>query len=183
MRVVAGQLRGRKLKAPDGVTTRPTADRARQGLFAVLGEVSGLRVADLYAGTGALGIEALSRGAASTVFVESARAAVTVLRANLEQLGLDEHSAVLPLALERARHRLLALGPFDLVLCDPPWADMASATRSLQTLVDSGLLADSATLAVEHRREDSVTLSGTVGLWQLRHWGDTAFSFFAAGGR
>jgi 16S rRNA (guanine966-N2)-methyltransferase len=182
MRVVAGQLGGRRFKAPRGMATRPTADRARQGLFSVLGDVTDLRVADLFAGTGALGIEALSRGARSAVFVESARHVVGVLRENLRELGLAERSLLLPLSVEHAERRLLESGPFDLVLCDPPWAEIASASLSLQRLVDSGLLADSATVAIEHRREDAVALSGTVGLWQERHWGDTAFSFFRASG-
>jgi 16S rRNA (guanine(966)-N(2))-methyltransferase RsmD len=141
------------------------------------------RVADLYAGTGALGIEALSRGAKSAVFVESARGVVSVLRNNLDELGLAERAVVLAMPVERAQGRLLEHGPFDLVLCDPPWADMALAARSVQRLVDSGILASSATVAVEHRREQPITLSGPGAFWQERHWGDTAFSFFVAGGR
>jgi 16S rRNA (guanine966-N2)-methyltransferase len=183
MRVVAGQLRGRRLKAPAGWSTRPTADRARQGLFSILGDVNGLHVADLYAGTGALGIEALSRGARSAVFVESARDVVGVLRNNLDELGLGERTVVLALPVERARRRLCEHGVFDLVLCDPPWSEMASATACLQQLVDSGILASPATVAVEHRRDQTVTLSGILDLWQTRHWGDTAFSFFVTGGR
>jgi 16S rRNA (guanine966-N2)-methyltransferase len=183
MRIVAGQLRGRKLQAPAGRGTRPTADRAREGLFSVLGEVRDLRVADLYAGTGALGIEALSRGARSAVFVESARDVLGVLYGNLDELGLRERALVLALPVERAQRRLLEQGPFDLVLCDPPWADVGSATRSVQRLVDSGILAAPAILAVEHRREQAITLSGPVDFWQERHWGDTAFSLFVAGGR
>jgi 16S rRNA (guanine966-N2)-methyltransferase len=183
MRIVAGQLGGRKLKAPAGRLTRPTADRARQGLFSILGEVRELRVADLYAGTGALGIEALSRGARRTVFVESAHDVVRVLRSNLDELGLAERALVLALPVERAKRRLLEHGPFDLVLCDPPWAGMASAVRSVQRLVDSGILAVPATVAVEHRREQTVALSGPLDFWQERHWGDTAFSLFVTGGR
>ncbi|MBN1609698.1 MAG: 16S rRNA (guanine(966)-N(2))-methyltransferase RsmD [Polyangiaceae bacterium] len=183
MRIVAGQLGGRRLKAPAGWSTRPTADRARQGLFSILGAVSGLRVADLYAGTGALGIEALSRGARFAVFVESVRDVVRVLRRNLDELGLGERSAVLSAPVERARRQLLEHGQFDLVLCDPPWADMASASQSIQRLVDSGILGSPATVAVEHRRDQAVTLSGILEFWQARHWGDTAFSFFVTGGR
>jgi 16S rRNA (guanine966-N2)-methyltransferase len=183
MRIVAGQLGGRRLKAPAGRSTRPTADRAREGLFSILGDVSDLRVADLYAGTGALGIEALSRGAKSAVFVESARDVVDVLRANLDELGLGERAVVLALPVERAQRRLVENGPFDLLLCDPPWADMASAPRNVQRLVDSGILASSATVVVEHRREQAVALSGILDFWQQRHWGDTTFSFFVTGGR
>jgi 16S rRNA (guanine966-N2)-methyltransferase len=183
MRVVAGQLRGRKLKAPAGWSTRPTADRAREGLFSILGELDDLRVADLYAGTGALGIEALSRGAKSAVFVESARDVLRVLHDNLDELGLAERAVVLELPVERAQRRLLDHGPFDLVLCDAPWPAMASAVRAIQRLVDAGLLASPATVAFEHRREQRILLSGTVTLLQERHWGDTAFSFFVTGSR
>ena len=94
VRVVAGLLRGRRLRAPSGVATRPTADRVRQGLFGVLGDLHGARVADLYAGSGALGIEALSRGAESVVFVESAKSALKVLHANLAELGLEPRTSI-----------------------------------------------------------------------------------------
>ena len=92
MRVVAGELRGRRIKAPPG-GIRPTADRVREALFSILGDVSGLRVLDLFAGSGALGIEALSRGAAEAVFVDSDRRAVAGVRANLEALGLRGRGA------------------------------------------------------------------------------------------
>ncbi len=117
MRVVAGELRGRRFKAPPA--TRPTADRVREALFSILVDVSGLRVLDLFAGSGALGIEALSRGAAHAVFVDSARTVTDVLSANLTALGLEADV-----------HRRDALGwlrdarggpPFELVFCDPPY--------------------------------------------------------------
>src|SRR5947199_10819821 len=88
MRVVAGAYKGRRLQAPRGERTRPTADRVREALFSILGDVSGTRVLDLFAGSGALGIEALSRGAASATFVDSAPAAITATRRNLEALNL-----------------------------------------------------------------------------------------------
>ena len=90
MRVVAGEFGGRRLAAPRGARTRPTADRVREALFSMLGDLSGLRVLDLYAGSGALGIEALSRGAGSAVFVESDARAAAVLERNLASLGLEQ---------------------------------------------------------------------------------------------
>ena len=121
MRVVAGEFRGRRLAAPRGVRTRPTADRVREALFSILGDVNGARVLDLYAGSGALGIEALSRGAESAEFVERDPRAAAVLERNLTSLGLDQ-----------AVHRQDALrflarseGTFDLVFVDPPY-DSAS---------------------------------------------------------
>jgi 16S rRNA (guanine966-N2)-methyltransferase len=118
---VAGEFRGRRLAAPRGVRTRPTADRVREALFSILGDVNGARVLDLYAGSGALGIEALSRGAESAEFVERDPRAAAVLERNLTSLGLDQ-----------AVHRQDALrflvrseGTFDLVFVDPPY-DSAS---------------------------------------------------------
>jgi 16S rRNA (guanine966-N2)-methyltransferase len=115
--VVAGEFKGRRLAAPRGVRTRPTADRVREALFSMLGDVTAARVLDLYAGSGALGIEALSRGAESAVFVERDPRAAAVIERNLASL-----------ALEQSVHRQDALrflartkGMFDLVFCDPPY--------------------------------------------------------------
>jgi 16S rRNA (guanine966-N2)-methyltransferase len=121
VRIVAGEFRGRRLQAPRGVRTRPTADRVREALFSMLGDVSGARVLDLYAGSGALGIEALSRGAASALFVERDPRAAAVIERNLASLGLDE--PVVRQDVVRFLGR--AKGTFDLVLCDPPY-DSAS---------------------------------------------------------
>ncbi len=118
MRIIAGRWRGRRLVAPAGKETRPTSDRAREALFSMLvsriGSFEGLRVADLFAGTGALGLEALSRGAARCIFAEADRAALAALRANIATLGAEADVRPGPLAG-------FAGGPFDLVLCDPPY--------------------------------------------------------------
>jgi 16S rRNA (guanine966-N2)-methyltransferase len=121
VRVVAGEFRGRRLAAPRGVRTRPTADRVREALFSMLGDVSGARVLDLYAGSGALGIEALSRGAESAVFVERDPRSVATIERNLESLGLEQE------VVRQDAVRFLARteGMFDLVFCDPPY-DSAS---------------------------------------------------------
>jgi 16S rRNA (guanine966-N2)-methyltransferase len=121
MRIIAGQWRGRPLVSPKGETTRPTADRTREALFSMLasrlGTFEGLRVADLFAGTGALGLEALSRGAAQCTFVETDRKAVEALRRNVARLGAGERADI------RAQSALHGVpGPFDLVLMDPPYA-------------------------------------------------------------
>ena len=119
MRVVAGALRGRRLEAPRGRDTRPTSDRVRESLFAILGPLDGARVLDLFAGSGALGIEALSRGAGSAVFVDDDARAVAAVRANLDRLGLGApvHRADAAGFLGRP-----AGPPFDLVLLDPPYS-------------------------------------------------------------
>jgi 16S rRNA (guanine966-N2)-methyltransferase len=118
MRVVGGEYGGRRLAAPRGRSTRPTSERTREAVFSMLGDISGARVLDLFAGSGALGIEALSRGAAHATFVDSGPAAVTVIRRNLEQLGLGECALI-------AKLDVRALGPvgesYDLVFVDPPY--------------------------------------------------------------
>ncbi len=120
MRIVAGRHGGRRLAAPPGRDTRPTSDRVREAVFSILGPLEGARALDLYAGSGALGIEALSRGAASAVFVERDRRALAALQANLDALGIegDIRGADALAALRDARNRGET---YDLVLCDPPY--------------------------------------------------------------
>ena len=121
MRVVAGTFKGRRLVTPRGARTRPTADRVREALFSMLGDLDGARVLDLYAGSGALGIEALSRGAGSAQFVERDAHAAAAIERNLTALGVDA-----PVARQDALRFLdRAEGVFDLVFCDPPY-DAAS---------------------------------------------------------
>lgn len=134
MRVVAGELRGRRIEAPPGNDTRPTTDKVREAVFNALGSLDLVRdamVLDLYAGTGALGIEALSRGAASCTFVERDRTALRVLRANLDQLGVRDRTTVLA-----GNSLVMAPGvPADLVLADPPygfdqWPQLLAVVRA-----------------------------------------------------
>jgi len=127
LRVVAGAFKGRRLAAPRGARTRPTADRVREALFSMLAYVEGARVLDLYAGSGALGIEALSRGAASAVFVDDDARAVAAIERNLEPLGAD--ATVVQADVERFLDR--AAGAFDLVFCDPPYACAARLAAPL----------------------------------------------------
>jgi 16S rRNA (guanine966-N2)-methyltransferase len=122
LRVVAGQFKGRRLSAPRGMRTRPTADRVREALFSILGDVGGARVLDLYAGSGALGIEALSRGAGSAVFVERDPKAVAAIERNLGAIGVEAELVRDDVVRFLARGE----GEFDLVFCDPPY-DLAAA--------------------------------------------------------
>jgi 16S rRNA (guanine966-N2)-methyltransferase len=121
VRVIAGSCRGRRLRAPEGKVTRPTSDRVREAIFDVLGslvDLDGMSVVDLFAGSGAMGIEALSRGAASTVFVEDAPAALGAIGDNLAALGIEDRARVV------REDVLVFLGrphQFDLALCDPPY--------------------------------------------------------------
>ena len=152
-RIISGSARGRRLAVPDGRTTRPTSDRAREGLFntlvSVLGGLDTLRVLDLYAGSGAVGIEALSRGAAAALLVESDRAAVRVVQANLDLLGLPggristEH-------VERLAAAPCPDPPYDVAFLDPPYALATEEVASVLTaLAANGWLADEALIAVE----------------------------------
>lgn len=178
-RVIAGELGGRVLKVPRGTATRPTGAKVREALFNVLTDVSGAKVLDLYAGSGALALEALSRGAARAVLVEHDRAALACIRDNVGALGLDARAEVVPLRLPRALTRALVHGPFDLVLCDPPWADLKDACATLAELVRAGGLAAGARVALEHSAKDSVPDVSGLALADRRTWGDTAVSLFA----
>jgi 16S rRNA (guanine966-N2)-methyltransferase len=179
MRVIAGTLGGRALKAPPGDATRPTGARVKEALFSILGDVSGLRVLDLYAGSGALGIEALSRGAAEAVFVERAPAALACLRENLTKLGLTACSTVLPLRVEALAPKLERFGPFELVLCDPPWRDVEAARLELEALAAAGLFAESARVVLEHAAKGPPSPPqgpARLQIYDERRWGDTAIT-------
>ena len=170
MRVIAGVHGGRRLRAPAGVDTRPTSDRVREALFSILGdEVEGARVLDLFAGSGALGIEALSRGAAEATFVDAAEAAIRCVRANLEALSLDAHArrseagAFLRWASARGHH-------YDLVFLDPPYSSAARVGAELSTRLPD-VLAPGATVVCESARRQPLALD--LPLRDERRYGDT----------
>lgn len=180
MRIVAGEFRGRQLSTPSGATTRPTAARAREALFAILRDVSAERVLDLYAGSGALGLEALSRGAEQLVLVESSKAAQLAIRNNLQTLGVEARATLLPLRAEASLKALERLGPFSLVFADPPWADAQAALEMLERLAAHSLLAPAARLVLEHAARTPPVLSRSARLSAIdtRRWGDTAVTIF-----
>ena len=180
MRIVAGEFRGRQLSTPAGDTTRPTAARAREALFAILADVNGERVLDLYAGSGALGLEALSRGAEQLVLVESSKAAQQAIRSNLQNLGVGARATLLPLRAEAAFKALERLGPFSLVFADPPWADAQAAMVILEKLASTSLLAPAARLVLEHAARTPPTPNAGAPLCAVdtRRWGDTAVTIF-----
>jgi len=175
MRVIAGTLGGRRLKAPAGRATRPTSDRVREALFSMLGDLEGASVLDLFAGSGALGIEALSRGAGRAVFVERDPRAAGTLRANLESLQLGperaelrrgEALAALRTARERGEH-------YDLVLIDPPYADAAGLGEKLPALL-APLLGPGARVVTETDRRTPLWLGLPVET--ERRYGDTSIT-------
>ena len=180
-RVIAGEAGGRRLAVPDGRDTRPTSDRAREGLFATIvsltGALDGARVLDLYAGSGAVGLEALSRGAEHVLLVESGSRAARVIRDNIEAIGLAG-AEVLTDRVER----VLARGPastdkYDVVFADPPYALAGNEVSAmLQTLSDRGWLAPGALVIVE-RATRSGPVSWPAGLEpdRARRYGEATF--------
>lgn len=158
MRVIAGTWRGRPLMAPKGDTTRPTADRTREALFSMLtsrlGSFEGLAVADLFAGSGALGIEALSRGAASCLFVEQDRLAVEALRANLARLGaIGDVRAMSVMGLGSAT------APLDVMMMDPPYGSGAGAV-ALDKLTRLGWVGAGTWVSVETAYNEEIEVAG-----------------------
>jgi 16S rRNA (guanine966-N2)-methyltransferase len=175
MRVIAGRLGGRRLKAPAGRATRPTSDRVREALFSMLGEIDGVRVLDLFAGTGALGIEALSRGAARAVFVERDARAAGVLGENLGLLGIGPQAAEVRrtdalTALQSARGRQET---YDLVFIDPPYGKARALGSELSAMLPA-LLAPGARIVVESDRRAPLELWGQVE--RQRRYGDTSIT-------
>jgi 16S rRNA (guanine966-N2)-methyltransferase len=159
MRIIAGEWRGRPLLAPKGDTTRPTADRTREALFSMLasrvGRFEGLAVADLFAGSGALGLEALSRGAASCLFVEQDKAALDALRANIAKLSARgaEVRAGSVMAIGPARQ------PLDLILMDPPYGTGAGAV-ALDKLARLGWTGPATWISIETAKDEIVEVAG-----------------------
>jgi 16S rRNA (guanine966-N2)-methyltransferase len=158
MRVIAGQWRGRPLVAPKGDATRPTADRTREALFSMLtsrlGSFDGLAVADLFAGSGALGIEALSRGAATCLFVEQDRAALDALKANLAKLGVrGDVRATSVMALGPAP------APLDVMMLDPPYGSGAGEV-ALDKLARLGWIGPATWVSIETAKPEEVTVAG-----------------------
>ncbi|MEA2271097.1 MAG: rRNA (guanine966-N2)-methyltransferase [Solirubrobacteraceae bacterium] len=172
MRVVAGRFGGRRLAAPPGRATRPTSDRVREALFSILGPLDGARVLDLYAGSGALAIEALSRGAQSAVLVERDRRAVAAIRANLDALGVAEPEARLVAAPARAalKNARAAGDTYDLVFVDPPYRSAPELGRELSDVLGP-LLAAGGRVVTESDRRAPLELS--VPLTLERRYGDT----------
>ena len=182
MRVIAGELGGRRIKAPRGRATRPTSDRVREALFMSLEPLAGVRVVDLFAGSGALGIEALSRGAEHVDFVEWDRAARAALAENLSALGLADRARVWPLRVPAGLDRVgAALAAAGLVLADPPYGG-APARETLIALGRPGALAAGTRVVVEHHAKDELPdRCGHLARTRSRRYGETVVSTYQAG--
>jgi 16S rRNA (guanine(966)-N(2))-methyltransferase RsmD len=181
MRITGGSLRGRLLRAPAGRATRPTSSKVRQAIFNILGErITGARVLDLFAGSGALGIEALSRGAQFAAFVESSPGAARAIAGNVEELELRDRALVARDSASGGLERLSEAGErFDVVFLDPPYAGHAAA-NALAAIADSGVLAPDAVVVVEHTKRLKLSdRFGSLALVLSRRYGDTSVSVFA----
>ena len=182
MRVIAGEARGVPLVAPPGRGTRPTSDRTKEAIFAVLGDLGCEgRVLDLFAGSGALGIEALSRGATSCDFVESSPAACRAIATNLSRTKLTEQGRVHQRSVERFVAG--ASEPYDLILLDPPYA-LEGLAELLRRIGESPLVGGGTALLVEHASGRALPPRlGPLEVARTRRHGDSAFTLYLPGPR
>jgi 16S rRNA (guanine(966)-N(2))-methyltransferase RsmD len=182
VRIIAGEFRGRRLKAPRGRNTRPTPDRVREALFSVLADaVADARVVELFGGTGSLGLESLSRGAAHAVFLEKNRGALACLTENIETLGVADRTTV----HRRSAFSFPAIaeqgGPFDLVFADPPFRqfDDSAGRRRLEDLLAALPVRPDGLVVVEHKAGGLGDFSpGGFVLDELRKWGSTGMAIY-----
>lgn len=185
IRIIAGAHRGRRLTVPASVDVRPTADRVREALFSALGSVEGARVVDLFAGSGALGLEALSRGAAHCLFVETDRRAAAAVRKNVAALGLEDRAEVWPTDYRRALRRLEAAGTrCELLFLDPPYRMLPAVLEDVARPL-TAVLAVEGTVVIEGPRSVTITETGVaqagLDLVFERRYGDTVVSMLRKG--
>ena len=185
MRVVAGKFKGARIEAPKGLATRPTSDRVRQALFNVLTHgaprlaFEGVRVLDLFAGSGALGLEALSRGARFCLFIEESAEARAAIRRNVEALGLTGATKI----WRRDATRLGEAGtsqPFDLIFCDPPYGK-GLGERALAAAAEGGWVAQGSIAVIEERADQDIAWPAPFQEIDRRRYGDTAIAIARAG--
>lgn len=185
MRIIGGSVRGRRLAEFKGENIRPTTDRVREALFSMLysrmGPMTDFRVLDLFAGSGALGIEALSRGAATACFVDNADQAVRTIRSNLEHCGLADRGQILKGDVMSSLHNPSIQGPFDLVFMDPPYGrDLA--VRILEEIDSRDLLAPTGAVCLETGSKDIVPLrAGRLECIVQRRYGSSMLHLFSQG--
>ena len=180
MKVIGGTARGRKLKVPKGLAVRPTAARVKESLFNILShDFAGLRVLDLFAGSGNVSIEALSRGAVKAVLVDESARSAAVIRANLSRLELNRRAQVWVAPVARSLRKLEKAGEkFDLIFLDPPY-DKGLVTTTLEAIGKSSLINPSGIVVVEHSGREAIKPNyGNLMLNDRRRYGDTFLSFF-----
>lgn len=186
MRVIAGSYKGRRLQPPSGLEVRPTSDRVRESLFSILSpSIEGARLLDLYAGTGAVGLEALSRGAKCVVFVEQKRSSLHTLRENLKRCQNPPEAIVIPSNVRHVfRHsEFLKWAPYNIVFADPPY-HIGEASEILSMVTSRLPLTEEGMLIFEHRSHANLPREVN-GFQQVRQarFGDTTLSFFQANSR
>ena len=179
MRITGGSGRGTKLRVPAGDRVRPTSDKVKQALFNILGEqVSGAVFLDLYAGTGGIGIEALSRGASRAVLVDDSRKSLQVIRRNVEQAGCGDAAQVIAAKAESFIRK--AAERFDIVFLDPPYTQ--EIERLLDLIAGSELLEPDAIVVAEHfKKQPSPESAGRLSLYREARYGDTVLAFYQSG--
>ena len=185
MRIVSGIHRGKPLQAPTGLATRPTSDRVREALFNMLAHapwaqtcvLDGAEIMDLFAGTGALGLEALSRGARHCVFVDNLPAALKTCEVNIEKMGERERSLVMKADATQLKPRPSHIAPRTLVFLDPPYGKDLG-TMALQNLADGGWLQSGSIAVMEMRRQEPEEPVPGFTLADTRVWGDTRVDFW-----
>lgn len=178
VRIIAGEMRGRTLYAPSGMDTRPTQDKVRESLFNILRyDVQDARVLDLFAGSGALSLEAISRGAQSAVAVDMSRAAIECIRRNVQSARAEDRVRILPMDYRRAMDQLAGKGAqFDLVFLDPPYR-MENTGEMAQKLYEKGLLAPECLIVIEHAKEVTPVLAPPFEAVDERSYGQTKMLF------
>ncbi len=174
MRIIAGTHRGRKLIPPEGDDIRPTSDRVRESLFSILGDIEDIVIIDGFAGTGALGMEALSRGAKKVYFFDTSKSAANLVKANLEELGLASSSRVFHGSIKR--NISLITIPSHLVFLDPPYKKNL-IPPALEALAASQALADGALLVLEHFKSEDISIPQYYEKEDERRYGKTTLSF------
>jgi 16S rRNA (guanine966-N2)-methyltransferase len=185
IRIVGGTLGGRRLAAPPGHATRPTSERVREAIASALASrdaIQGARVVDLYAGSGALGFEMLSRGAEHVVFVERDARVARLIRDNAQELGVSARVDVLveDVTRNKGQAAIVQRGPFALLLADPPYRDVQPATTAIAALCAHGALASDANLLLEHGTKGTPILPSDFHVISNYRYGDTAVLLFSS---
>lgn len=186
MRIIAGKFRGKKLNSPVDNTIRPTSDRVREALFSILNSrlvsgFEGLKVLDLFAGTGALGLEALSRGAMLVAFVDTGVQARGIIRGHIEDFGLGGQSKLLKRDATELGY-VEKFEPFDLIFIDPPYAE-GMGEKALAAALMGGWIARHATIVLEEKRGVEINLPEGFEQVDVRHYGDTSVHILVLGSR
>ena len=192
MRVIAGKYKGRKLAAPAGRDIRPTTDKTKEAIFSILAfDLPGARVLDLFSGTGALGIEALSRGASSCIFCERSKTALKQIEENLEHCGIRQSRTIPAQAADEADDAVAVIrpgdvmnslemleGPFDVILMDPPYGQ-GFCEEALRLISERKLLSEDGLIVCEHRKEDELPeKAGDLGRIKERRYGISMLSIY-----